>query len=306
MDIAVFSDIHSNYVAFQRCLDEALERGIETFIFLGDYLGDLAYPQRTMDILYTLKERYQCYFIKGNKEDYWIYHESNSDWHWKSGSSSSGALYYTYENITSEDLAFFEGLNVTETIRIDGMEPITACHGSLHKNNEKMIPEDERTIQMVSECESNLILCGHTHVRNMFSVGEKKVVNPGSVGAPIHSGGRAQFMILHAKQDKWEPEFIQLSYDKEKVLRDLKESGLIKIAPYWSLISSYLIMDGEIDHGNVLAEAARLCRMETGAVNWRDIPEIYWKKAVEAAVSKVVEKTCILWTPKEFCLPVTV
>lgn len=72
MDIAVFSDIHGNYVAFQKCLEYAVEKNIDTFIFLGDYLGEFPYPQKTMDILYSMKEKYQCFFIKGNKEDYWI------------------------------------------------------------------------------------------------------------------------------------------------------------------------------------------------------------------------------------------
>ena len=74
MEIAVLSDIHGNYVALERCVRYALERGIETFLFLGDYLGDLAYPQKTMQFLYSLKETYSCSFIKGNKEDYWLHY----------------------------------------------------------------------------------------------------------------------------------------------------------------------------------------------------------------------------------------
>lgn len=72
MEIAVLSDIHGNYVALERCITYSLERGIRTFIFLGDYIGELAYPERTMQILYELRKEYQCYFIKGNKEEYWI------------------------------------------------------------------------------------------------------------------------------------------------------------------------------------------------------------------------------------------
>ena len=52
MDIAVMSDIHSNHVAFERCLSYALVRKIGVFFFLGDYVGDMAYPQKTMDLLY--------------------------------------------------------------------------------------------------------------------------------------------------------------------------------------------------------------------------------------------------------------
>jgi Calcineurin-like phosphoesterase. len=43
---AVLSDIHGNYVALQKCLDYAVNSGADTFFFLGDYLGELAYPQK--------------------------------------------------------------------------------------------------------------------------------------------------------------------------------------------------------------------------------------------------------------------
>ena len=46
LNIAVLSDIHGNYVALQKCLDYAANIGIDTFIFLGDYLGELAYPKK--------------------------------------------------------------------------------------------------------------------------------------------------------------------------------------------------------------------------------------------------------------------
>ena len=56
LNIAVLSDIHGNYAALQKCLEHTVKTGIDTFIFLGDYLGELAYPQKTMDILYAAKE----------------------------------------------------------------------------------------------------------------------------------------------------------------------------------------------------------------------------------------------------------
>ena len=45
--IAVMADIHSNYGAFKVCVEDAINRGVEEFIFLGDYLGDMAQPQKT-------------------------------------------------------------------------------------------------------------------------------------------------------------------------------------------------------------------------------------------------------------------
>ncbi len=67
MEIAVFSDIHGNYEAFKQCVDLVLGRGIRTFIFLGDYSGEFPYPQKTMGLLYALKEAYTCFFVRGTR-----------------------------------------------------------------------------------------------------------------------------------------------------------------------------------------------------------------------------------------------
>lgn len=39
MNIAVLSDIHGNYVALEHCLEYALSRNTNTFIFLCHYVA---------------------------------------------------------------------------------------------------------------------------------------------------------------------------------------------------------------------------------------------------------------------------
>ena len=62
--VAVMADIHSNYQAFQSCVQAAAEKGVHRYIFLGDYLGDLAYPQKTIKLMKELQQRYPCIFIR--------------------------------------------------------------------------------------------------------------------------------------------------------------------------------------------------------------------------------------------------
>ena len=88
MKIAVMSDIHGNYIALQRCLAHALEQNVDAYIFLGDYLGEFPYPQRTLEILYELKQNASCIFIRGNKEDYWLNRRKDQNCDWKSGNRS--------------------------------------------------------------------------------------------------------------------------------------------------------------------------------------------------------------------------
>ena len=68
MRIAVMADIHSNHIALEACIAEAKKHHAEEFLFLGDYLGELAYPEKTLERLGRIRDQYPCTFVRGNKE----------------------------------------------------------------------------------------------------------------------------------------------------------------------------------------------------------------------------------------------
>ncbi len=280
MEIAVFSDIHGNYAALEQCMEYALRRNINAFIFLGDYLGEFPYPQKTMEMIYALKEKYTCFFVRGNKEDYWISRRNDDNCKWKDGNLTVGAMQYCYENQTDRDIDFFQSLPVSQEIRFENSSGILACHGSPDRNNEKMLPGNDKTRQIIDECAYKYILCGHTHLQGIIEQGGKAALNPGAVGVSMHSCGKAQFMILHRNMQEWTPEFISIDYDKEGVIKEMQESGLEKAAPYWTQITKHLILTGEVSHGTVLARAMALCEKSKEKCSWYNIPNQYWEKAI--------------------------
>ncbi len=284
MDIAVLSDIHSNYVALERCLEYAYSRGIGTYIFLGDYIGELAYPKRTMKTLFELNEKYRCYFIKGNKEDYWLRYHAEGEIGWKDKDSTTGALFYAYNLLSSKDLSFFAKLPFAKVIEVDEMPSITLCHGSPYKVTEKLLPEEDRTIEVMNSVKTTIILCGHTHIQRKIVYNQKSVLNPGAVGMPLFSGGKTQFLILHGNNGIWSEEFISLDYDVDKVIKEIYEAKLDEYAPYWSLITEYTLRGGNTSHSEILSRAMELCRKDTAVCVWPDIPEKYWAKAIDEKI----------------------
>ncbi|WP_099468825.1 metallophosphoesterase family protein [Konateibacter massiliensis] len=284
MVIAVLSDIHGNYIALEKCIGYALERGADTFLFLGDYVGELAYPQRTMEMIYSLNSQYACYFVKGNKEDYWLDYIAGGKKGWKEKDSTTGALLYTYNNLTERDISFFGRLSHKQEIQIESMPLMTICHGSPNQVNEKLLPDDEKTFEVMKKEKASLILCGHTHIQTKIEQEGKVVLNPGAAGVPLYSEGKAQFLLLHAENGEWKEEFVSLPYDVAKVISDLHESGLCESAPYWCKVSENLLQNGDIPHSNVLAKAMARCAQENGSCNWPNIPEKYWAQAVKEMI----------------------
>lgn len=282
-NIAVLSDIHGNYISLQKCLDYAIEREADTFLFLGDYLGELAYPQKTMSILYSLKEKYRCYFIRGNKEDYWICYDPEQK-AWSEYDSTTGSLYYTYHHLTQQDLCFFKALPIKRELAFEGFPPVTICHGSPRRVNEKLLPDKEDTFAIMESDPSDYILCGHTHIQGEIKHKGKTVFGVGSVGIPMHSGGKAQFMMLRGKQGAWDFEFVSLEYPAWEVIADLYASGLNKKAPYWCKVSEHLLRTGEVSHGDVLYRAMALCKDKYGECIWPNVPEECWEQAVREMI----------------------
>ncbi len=280
MKIAVFSDIHGNYRALAAALEYALKKEADTFVFLGDYLGEFAYPRKTMQMLRDLQERYQCFFIRGNKEDYWLNRRKNINDDWKDGNNSVYCMNYNFAHLTPEDLDFFEKLPICTKLSYNGMPDIMLCHGAPSGNTVKLIPSNGRFTEIVEACECDYILCGHTHIQQLLEYSGKIVLNPGAIGVPLHSkNGNTQFMLLQAEAGEWKHEFVSIAYEKEEVVRDLWESGLYENSPYWCRITEHLIRTGEVSHGEVLTKVIALSK--DAGYQWYNIPDEYWKLAVE-------------------------
>lgn len=286
MKIAVLSDIHGNYIALQKCMEYALAENITTFLFLGDYLGELAYPQKTMEMLYSIKNQYICHFIRGNKEEYWLnYHDTEKKSVWKDNDSTTGSLLYTYNHVTEKDMIFFKNLPPKKNLYLESLPPLTLCHGSPDRINEDLLPGDENTFAAMEREENSYLVCGHTHIQAKVEYCGKILLNPGAVGMSLQGRGKAQFMILHGKADSWEEEFLSLDYDKDKVIAELLEEELDKKAPCWCKVTEHLLRTGEVAHGTVLARAMALCKEEEGECVWPNVPEKYWEQAVHELMS---------------------
>lgn len=281
MKIAVLSDIHGNHHALKACIEVALKNAVNTFIFLGDYLGEFAYPQKTMEILYEMKDKYQCYFVRGNKEDYSLDLKQEKNSEWRNGGNEIYGIIYNYESLRERDFEFFSSLPISQTLFFEGFESITCCHGSIKRNTKGLLSLTEEMIEEIKECKSKYILCGHTHVQKIIEVEGKIIINPGAVGVALHSSnGESRFTILESKGQEWTYELMHVNYDKEKVVKELNDSGLYEKSPCWCRVTENLIRTGETSHGSVLDEAIRLCKEETGSCIWYDIPHEFWERAL--------------------------
>ena len=181
MKLAVIADIHSNFVALEAALDMLNDINPDGIIFLGDYVSDCPYPQKTMEMIYKCRDKYNCWFIRGNREDYMLNHRKNPDDGWQYG-SSTGSLLYTYENLTEKDLDFFESMPASCDIVIKDYPVITACHSSPKSTYEWIQGKPELLDKYTKQINGEILLCGHTHHVEIASYNHKTVVFCPSLG----------------------------------------------------------------------------------------------------------------------------
>ena len=226
MRVAVISDIHSNFKAFEAFLEYIEEHPVDAIIGLGDYVTDMPYPRRTLDMLYALMEKYPCIVLRGNREEYLLNHrKQDQGWHI---SSPSGALLYTYENITDQDMDFFEGLpTVMDHVKLGDCPELTLCHGAPEEVRGNLKYDLALQDKVMKELPTKYLLGGHTHHQETISLYDKLYINPGSLGLAIdEKGGHADFAILEGNKDGWKAELISIPYDLEEMLKTFGESGV--------------------------------------------------------------------------------
>ena len=262
IDIAVLSDIHSNHIALEACIDYIEKRNINNLIFLGDYVSNCAYPQKTLELIYKLVQDKKCWFVRGNREELLINHANGADDGWTIPSTVSGSLLYTYSELREKDLQFFRGLNCSDCVEIQGFPKIAFCHGSMDSATE--VIDEINAEKYFKKYQASLILCGHTHVAGCNEYPHGKVVNAGSVGTPVNDTGEAEFVILQGNTEGWKEEFITVPFDRMKVVQELEESGLIEYSKLCGRMVKELLVINRDRWTELLECAAQICLKENG------------------------------------------
>ncbi len=239
--VAVLSDIHSNYHAFAACYEDALSRGAEGFIFLGDFVSDLAEPRRTLDLVYEILRKHPTVCVRGNRERYML--DCRDGMTEFAAGSRTGSLYFTYRNLDVGDMNFFESLDSSRTVNIGGVRAQIA-HSTPNNDRYYFDNGDSRIFEVMEEMREEYLITGHSHRQYIFTNGGRTVLNPGSVGVPHNVDSRADYMLLDIVDGKIIPTPHKISYDIPAVIHSHFSSGLVALSPYWSIGILYDVITG--------------------------------------------------------------
>lgn len=280
--VAVFSDIHSNYYALQACFEDAIGHGADCFIFLGDYISDLAEPRKTMDLVYKIRTEYPTFCLRGNRERYML--ECKDGKTQFSRGSKTGSLLFTYQQLRERDLAFFESLPIYDKIELGGV-CFEIAHATANDDRHYFTPNDERIETVFAHMQTPYLLTGHSHQQYIQSSHGKTIINPGSIGVPRGYGYLTQYAILHIEDGDVRCQFRQLPYDLKDAIHSQFEKGLVEQAKYWAISVLYDVITGKEYAVHLLERVFQIADGEEGAI----YDESIWHRIADEMGMKFTE-----------------
>jgi putative phosphoesterase len=277
--LALLSDIHGNYMAMQAFLAYLSDHPVDGVICLGDYVTDGPYPERVMELLYNMRDKYHCHMIRGNREEYLLDNIGNPKG-WKP-SSANGALHYTLQRMTDGDMAFFASLPSEREVKIEGCPTLYICHGIPGRIRGNVKEEAGLRKQVMQELQNDYLLGGHSHHQEIYRQQGKTYINPGALGLAIDGvGGQVPFAVLTGTHEKWEAELVSIPYDVETYLKAFTESGLDELGMTLNKALKKTLVTG-INYFYKCIVAMEQEAAETGIGSIARMPEEAWRRLEE-------------------------
>jgi putative phosphoesterase len=233
MKIALFSDIHANFPAFEAMLQDMDHQKPDAIFCLGDLVGYHIYPNEVIDQI----RRRGIATLKGNHD------EKVENIITTPGSLNEAGKKYAYHLIREENREYLKTLpaHIKLEYQLSGEKlNLVFSHGSTRSIDEYILPDTDQdyVLEMMKEAGADLLFVGHSHkpyhrVLQNADGRFKHIVNLGSVGKPKDGDPRACYVIVTINanskpsiKDSIQVEFRRIDYDIELSAKAIEESPL--------------------------------------------------------------------------------
>ena len=223
MRYGIITDIHNNVTALRAILERLDQMNCARIICCGDMIGIGPDPEETVQEMMHIPG---LIAVRGNHENY-LLEGMPADYPNEENMSFGEMEHHRWEHslLSGESVAFLLGLPkridfVSEGLRVSVMHSCLDENG--HYSKSKMRPDECDLMAMFADVNSDVILYGHDHTRNICR-GDKLYINVGSLGCPAWEHNIARAGILSIENDAAAIETIDVEYDAAEVVRRINE-----------------------------------------------------------------------------------
>lgn len=242
MRLAVISDIHGNWAALEAVLADLKTVGtVDLTWCLGDvtFLGPR--PQECTQQIKALAEADEGKKFKvigGNTDRYLVtgerpkvpsvkddeaFQKQRVDWR-----DFNNTVLWGVDQLDFSSYEFLAKINGRELgHEVEGYGYVIGYHAVPGDDETVLSPEtsDEEARDLLLDREGRLALGGHIHRQFDRDLGNWRVVNVGSVGAPLDIRGQASWALLTFEKDQLTIDMRRVPFDVEAVIADMRSVG---------------------------------------------------------------------------------
>lgn len=219
MRVAIFSDIHANYVALEAVLADIERRGADQLICLGDIVLKGPQPKECVDRMRSL----DSLSILGNCDA--TFREGYDPTAYAPQNKTQEYHVHDYERcvslLSADDREWLGSRPFAHTEVVDGNR-IDLYH-STPEHIYKLVWPWATEEQLEAQCpapDTAMAIYGHIHRAFVRWVpGGRIVANAGSVGLPFDGDPRASYLLLEILPQAISPQIVRIPYDYERSVR---------------------------------------------------------------------------------------
>jgi predicted phosphodiesterase len=196
--VAAIYDVHGNLPALDAVLWEIQERDVERVVVGGDVAAG-PMPVETLELLVQLD--CEVLYVRGNADRELVaaYDRCRRGASQRSGDAWRQRSAWAASKLGGGQRDLLASFRQTVVLDIDGLGEVVFCHGTPRSDEEIMtaVSSVERLSEILADVPQGTVVCGHTHHQFDRVIGDKRVVNAGSVGMPYEGrGGVACWALL--------------------------------------------------------------------------------------------------------------
>ncbi len=212
MRILLVADIHGNWPALQ-----AINEPFDVCLVLGDLVDYGLEPGPCIEWV----RNKATLAVRGNHDHGVAQHVKV---YGKSGFKylTTVTRSVTQERISQEDRRFLATLPISRRTTLENVRFLMVHATPRDPLDEYAIADADFWARRLHDVDANVICVGHTHYPYVLEVGDKLVINPGSVGQPRDGDPRASYAIIENQR----VELKRIEYPVETTVETVLESPL--------------------------------------------------------------------------------
>ncbi len=212
MKILLLADIHSNWPALS-----AIDEKFDACLFLGDVVDYATNPVPCIEWL----QKHANYCVRGNHD-----HSVAQRVTVRPGGTfrrmAAAMRPHHFEVLSDAQLTWLAQLPVTQQLTI-GEHSFLMVHATPRDPMDEYIANvHDQWAARLEHVNVDFVCVGHTHVPMDLTVGNTRVINPGSVGQPRDGDSRAAYAVI----EDGVVEFRRVDYDIEQTVEHMRMVGI--------------------------------------------------------------------------------